>query len=177
MFRYNSNGNLHFAIVKGDEVSLHRALNIVHTKSHEYVAVLFYASWCPFSRIFRPRFSILSSLYPSIPHFAIEESTIRPRFVYHQLSFRFAFCNYILLRVGNNIGWVPAAYFLSMEFMGSLPFFFWTPQCVFVIKAPGPLVLLFLSIVMRLVSHFSLEVIMGFCFGFSIYLYMMNYCS
>ncbi|KAE8056911.1 hypothetical protein FH972_013643 [Carpinus fangiana] len=66
------------AVTEGDEVSLQRALNMVHTKSHEYVAVLFYASWCPFSRIFRPRFSILSSLYPSIPHFAIEESTIRP---------------------------------------------------------------------------------------------------
>lgn len=159
--------------MKGDEVSLQRALNIVHTKSHEYVAVLFYASWCPFSRIFRPRLSILSSLYPSIPHFAIEESTIRPRFVYDQLSFSFAFCNYIL-GVGNNIGWVPAAYFLSMEFMGFLPFFFWTPQCVFAIKAPGPLVLSFLSIVMRLVSLSGLEVIMGFCFGFSIYLCMMN---
>ena len=74
---------LYFAIVKGDEVSLQRALNIVHMNSHEYVAVLFYASWCPFSRTFRPSFSILSSLYPSIPHFAIEESAVRPRFVYH----------------------------------------------------------------------------------------------
>lgn len=74
---------LYFAIVKGDEVSLQRALNIVHMNSHEYVAVLFYASWCPFSRTFRSSFSILSSLYPSIPHFAIEESAVRPRFVYH----------------------------------------------------------------------------------------------
>ncbi|XP_044478435.1 5'-adenylylsulfate reductase-like 4 isoform X2 [Mangifera indica] len=66
------------AVIEGDEVSLQRALNMVHKNSHEFVAVLFYASWCPFSRNFRPSFSILSSLYPSISHFAIEESAIRP---------------------------------------------------------------------------------------------------
>ncbi|XP_021285237.1 5'-adenylylsulfate reductase-like 4 [Herrania umbratica] len=65
-------------LTEGDEVSLQKALNMVHKNSHEYVAVLFYASWCPFSRSFRPSFSILSSLYPSIPHFAIKESTVRP---------------------------------------------------------------------------------------------------
>ncbi|XP_039055695.1 5'-adenylylsulfate reductase-like 4 isoform X2 [Hibiscus syriacus] len=36
---------------EGDEVSLQRALNMVYKNSHEYVAVLFYASWCPFSSI------------------------------------------------------------------------------------------------------------------------------
>ncbi|GMY17294.1 5'-adenylylsulfate reductase-like 4 [Fagus crenata] len=66
------------AVTEGDEVSLQKALNIVHMNSHEYVAVLFYASWCSFSKTFRPSFSIMSSLYPSIPHFAIEESAIRP---------------------------------------------------------------------------------------------------
>ncbi|XP_022773145.1 5'-adenylylsulfate reductase-like 4 [Durio zibethinus] len=65
-------------VAEGDEVSLQKALNMVHKNSHEYVAVLFYASWCPFSRSFRPSFSILSSSYPSIPHFAIEESAVRP---------------------------------------------------------------------------------------------------
>ncbi|XWS23899.1 hypothetical protein CRYUN_Cryun28dG0055100 [Craigia yunnanensis] len=65
-------------VTEGDEVSLHKALNMVHKNSHEYVAVLFYASWCPFSRSFRPSFSILSSSYPSIPHFAIKESAVRP---------------------------------------------------------------------------------------------------
>ncbi|XP_062101515.1 5'-adenylylsulfate reductase-like 4 isoform X2 [Humulus lupulus] len=65
-------------VTEGDEVSLQRALNMVHKNSYDYVAVLFYASWCPFSRTFRRTFSILSSLYPSIPHFAIEESAIRP---------------------------------------------------------------------------------------------------
>ncbi|GAV63577.1 Thioredoxin domain-containing protein [Cephalotus follicularis] len=65
-------------LTEGDEVSLQKALNMVHRKSHEYVALLFYASWCPFSRAFRPSFSILSSMYPSVPHFAIEESSIKP---------------------------------------------------------------------------------------------------
>ncbi|XVE95291.1 hypothetical protein REPUB_Repub02eG0083600 [Reevesia pubescens] len=66
------------AVTEGDEIWLQKALNMVHRNSHEYVAVLFYASWCPFSRSFRPSFSVLSSSYPSIPHFAIEESAVRP---------------------------------------------------------------------------------------------------
>ncbi|KAL3733145.1 hypothetical protein ACJRO7_022639 [Eucalyptus globulus] len=65
-------------VTEGDELSLQRALSMVHKNSEEYVAVLFYASWCPFSRVIRPRFSLLSSLYPSIAHFAIEESAVRP---------------------------------------------------------------------------------------------------
>uniref|UniRef100_A0A7C8ZSF6 Thioredoxin domain-containing protein n=1 Tax=Opuntia streptacantha TaxID=393608 RepID=A0A7C8ZSF6_OPUST len=66
------------AVIEGDEASLQKALHLVHSLNQDYVAVLFYASWCPFSRNFRPSFSVLSSLYPSIPHFAIEESAIRP---------------------------------------------------------------------------------------------------
>ncbi|KAJ7958999.1 5-adenylylsulfate reductase-like protein [Quillaja saponaria] len=66
------------AVTEGNEISLQRAMNMVHRNSDKYVAVLFYASWCPFSRTFGPNFSILSSLYHSIPHFAIEESAIRP---------------------------------------------------------------------------------------------------
>lgn len=65
-------------VIEGDEVSLQRALSMVHGNTRDYVAVLFYASWCPFSGTFRPSLSLLSSLYPSIPHFAIEESVIRP---------------------------------------------------------------------------------------------------
>ncbi|KAF5739740.1 hypothetical protein HS088_TW12G00950 [Tripterygium wilfordii] len=76
------NGGVDFAhfigVTEGDEVSLQKALNMVHKHRHEYIALLFYASWCPFSRTFRPSLSILSSLYPSIPHFAIEESAVRP---------------------------------------------------------------------------------------------------
>ncbi|XP_050236835.1 5'-adenylylsulfate reductase-like 4 [Mercurialis annua] len=67
-----------FGVTEGDEVSLQKALNLVHKNSHTYVAVLFYAAWCPFSRNFRPSFSLLSSFYPSVAHFAIEESSIMP---------------------------------------------------------------------------------------------------
>ncbi|KAL2893806.1 5'-adenylylsulfate reductase-like 4 [Bienertia sinuspersici] len=66
------------AVIEGDEASLQKALHLVYSQNQDYVAVLFYASWCLFSRNFRPSFSTLSSLYPSIPHFAIEESSIRP---------------------------------------------------------------------------------------------------
>ncbi|KAG1342347.1 5'-adenylylsulfate reductase-like 3 [Cocos nucifera] len=65
-------------VVEGDEAILQRALNLVHSKREDHVAVLFYASWCPFSKICRPNFQVLSSLFPSIRHFAFEESVIRP---------------------------------------------------------------------------------------------------
>ncbi|XP_010937429.1 5'-adenylylsulfate reductase-like 3 [Elaeis guineensis] len=65
-------------VVEGDEAILQRALNLVYSKREDYVAVLFYASWCPFSKICRPNFQVLSSLFPTIRHFAFEESVIRP---------------------------------------------------------------------------------------------------
>ncbi|KAJ4839462.1 hypothetical protein Tsubulata_022964 [Turnera subulata] len=65
-------------VTEGDETSLLKVLNMVYKNSRDHVAVLFYASWCPFSRAFRPSFSVLSSSYPTIPHFAIEESSVRP---------------------------------------------------------------------------------------------------
>ncbi|XP_059278472.1 5'-adenylylsulfate reductase-like 4 [Lycium ferocissimum] len=52
---------------------------MIHRNTHNYVALLFYASWCPFSKSFWPNFSIMSSLFPSIPNFAIEE--FKPRLV------------------------------------------------------------------------------------------------
>ncbi|KAI3966980.1 hypothetical protein MKX01_040621 [Papaver californicum] len=65
-------------VIEGNDVSLKKALNLVQKNDHGYVAVLFYASWCPFSRSIRPTFSALSSLYPSIQHLAIEESAVMP---------------------------------------------------------------------------------------------------
>ncbi|CAA2983445.1 5'-adenylylsulfate reductase-like 4 [Olea europaea var. sylvestris] len=65
-------------VIEGNEVALQKALHMVHKNTHDYVALLFYASWCPFSGTFRPSFSVLSSLFPSVPHFAIEESAVRP---------------------------------------------------------------------------------------------------
>ncbi|KAF7064046.1 hypothetical protein CFC21_070474 [Triticum aestivum] len=44
----------------------------------EYTAVLFYASWCPFSHRMRPIFDDLSSMYPHIKHLAVEQSNVMP---------------------------------------------------------------------------------------------------
>lgn len=66
------------SVVEGGEVSLQKALGMLQNDSHAYVAVLFHASWCPFSKALRPSFSALASLYPSIFHLAIEESSVRP---------------------------------------------------------------------------------------------------
>ncbi|KAL6578351.1 5'-adenylylsulfate reductase-like 4 [Orobanche minor] len=65
-------------VIEGDEATLQKALNVIHKNEHDYVALLFYSSWCPFSASFKPSFSVLSSIFPPIPHFAIEESAVRP---------------------------------------------------------------------------------------------------
>ncbi|CAH2035350.1 unnamed protein product [Thlaspi arvense] len=67
-----------FAVTEGDERWLQIALDMIHKNKCDYVALLFYASWCPFSRSFRPSFDVISSLYSSIPHFAIKESSVKP---------------------------------------------------------------------------------------------------
>lgn len=66
-------------IVEGDEAALQWALNLVYKHKKTYVAVLFHASWCPFSKICLQNFNSMASLFPSIRHFAFEESVIRPR--------------------------------------------------------------------------------------------------
>ncbi|CAN7030441.1 5'-adenylylsulfate reductase-like 4 [Brassica rapa] len=69
----------HFVVVtEGDERWLQTALDMIHKNKCDYVALLFYASWCPFSRSFTPSFDLISSLYSSIPHFAIKESSVKP---------------------------------------------------------------------------------------------------
>lgn len=45
-------------------------------------SILFYAAWCPFSSKLRPIFGTLSTMYPQIHHFTVEESSATPRFVY-----------------------------------------------------------------------------------------------
>ncbi|KAI3706146.1 hypothetical protein L1987_76404 [Smallanthus sonchifolius] len=67
-----------FGVIEGDEASLQKALNMVNKNAQSYAVFLFYASWCPFSVTFRPTLSVIASLYPSISHFAIQESVIRP---------------------------------------------------------------------------------------------------
>ncbi|KAJ4895061.1 5'-adenylylsulfate reductase-like 4 [Raphanus sativus] len=70
---------LHFlAVTEGDERWLQTALDMIHENKCNYVALLFYASWCPFSTSFRPTFHVISSLYSSIPHFAIKDSSVKP---------------------------------------------------------------------------------------------------
>ncbi|KAF8660948.1 hypothetical protein HU200_057327 [Digitaria exilis] len=44
----------------------------------EYTAVLFYASWCPFSQQMRPMFDDLSSMFPRVKHLAVEQSNVMP---------------------------------------------------------------------------------------------------
>ncbi|KAL3514151.1 hypothetical protein ACH5RR_026868 [Cinchona calisaya] len=65
-------------VIEGDEASLQRALSMIHGNIYDYVVLIFYASWCPFSGSLRPTLSILASLFPSLPHYAIEESAVRP---------------------------------------------------------------------------------------------------
>ncbi|KAL4351211.1 hypothetical protein GQ457_06G017290 [Hibiscus cannabinus] len=43
-----------------------------------YTSVLFYASWCPFSRSLYPKFDTLSSMFPQVEHLAVEQSSASP---------------------------------------------------------------------------------------------------
>ncbi|KAI5554760.1 hypothetical protein BDE02_19G036900 [Populus trichocarpa] len=43
-----------------------------------YTSVLFYASWCPFSRSMLLKFDMLSSMFPQIKHLALEQSSAHP---------------------------------------------------------------------------------------------------
>ncbi|KAJ4873699.1 5'-adenylylsulfate reductase-like 5 [Raphanus sativus] len=61
--------------VDGD--SLDRLMALNHD-GNAYVSVLFYASWCPFSRALRPKFDMLSSMFPQIQHLAVEHSQALP---------------------------------------------------------------------------------------------------
>lgn len=40
-----------------------------------YIAILFYASWCPFSMDVQPKFAALSSMYPQIHHVMVKHSS------------------------------------------------------------------------------------------------------
>ncbi|VVB15026.1 unnamed protein product [Arabis nemorensis] len=55
---------------------LDRLMNANH--GNAYTSILFYASWCPFSRAVRPKFEILSSLFPQIKHLILEQSQALP---------------------------------------------------------------------------------------------------
>ncbi|KAG7615342.1 5'-adenylylsulfate reductase-like 6 [Arabidopsis thaliana] len=64
-------------VTEGDDRWLQMASDMIDENKCDYVALLFYASWCPFSRLVRPSFDLMSLLYSSVPHFAIEESSVK----------------------------------------------------------------------------------------------------
>lgn len=68
-------------LIEGDEATLARAINLLHMNKDDYIAILFYASWCPFSQECKPNFEALAHLFPTIRHFAFEESAIRPSII------------------------------------------------------------------------------------------------
>ncbi|TVT97234.1 hypothetical protein EJB05_57542 [Eragrostis curvula] len=69
-------------ISQGDDGALQKAVTLVLQNKGDFVAILFYASWCPFSKIFRTDFQKLSSFFPTIAHFSFEETRIKPRCVF-----------------------------------------------------------------------------------------------
>ncbi|KAI7745022.1 hypothetical protein M8C21_006676 [Ambrosia artemisiifolia] len=48
------------------------------SKTNTYTAILFYASWCPFSKIVQPKFDALALMYPQIKHVKVEQSSALP---------------------------------------------------------------------------------------------------
>ncbi|CAI0433121.1 unnamed protein product [Linum tenue] len=92
MLLYNLQSQCHPSIssnpplqVDGD--FLERALKSEWTNG--YTSVLFYASWCPFSRGMLSKFEMLAAMFPEIQHLAVEESSVLPsvfsRFGIHSL--------------------------------------------------------------------------------------------
>ncbi|KAL5708582.1 5-adenylylsulfate reductase-like [Ranunculus cassubicifolius] len=43
-----------------------------------YTAILFHASWCPFSKRLRSTFDVLSAMFPQVRHLAVEQSAALP---------------------------------------------------------------------------------------------------
>ncbi|PWA90951.1 APR-like 5 [Artemisia annua] len=62
--------------IEMDGESLDRFLSSYQMNT--YTAILFYASWCPFSRKVQLRFDALASMYPQIKHVKVEESSAFP---------------------------------------------------------------------------------------------------
>ncbi|KAL6606905.1 hypothetical protein ACP70R_042558 [Stipagrostis hirtigluma subsp. patula] len=67
-----------FGAIEGNEVTFAWAIDFLHRYKGTYIAVLLYASWCPFSQQCRPRFEELGYLFPTILHLAFEESKMDP---------------------------------------------------------------------------------------------------
>lgn len=65
-----------FLLMQVDGDLLDRRMNANH--GNAYTSILFYASRCPFSRAVRPKFDILSSMFPQIKHLIVEQSQALP---------------------------------------------------------------------------------------------------
>ncbi|KAJ4978242.1 hypothetical protein NE237_009022 [Protea cynaroides] len=65
-----------FSYIEVDGESLDKALS--SSQKNLVTAVLFYASWCPFSHGVLPTFDALSSMFPQIRHLAVEQSSAMP---------------------------------------------------------------------------------------------------
>ncbi|CAN6895490.1 unnamed protein product [Brassica oleracea] len=64
--------------IQVDGETLDRLIMSLNYDANGYMSVLFYASWCPFSRAVRPKFDMLSSMFPQIQHLAVEHSQALP---------------------------------------------------------------------------------------------------
>ncbi|KAK9062464.1 hypothetical protein SSX86_019650 [Deinandra increscens subsp. villosa] len=62
--------------IEMDGESLDRLLSSVN--SNAYTAILFYASWCSFSKKMQTKFNALASTYPQIKHIKVEQSSALP---------------------------------------------------------------------------------------------------
>ncbi|KAK9169375.1 hypothetical protein Syun_001515 [Stephania yunnanensis] len=64
------------SVLEVDGASLDRVLS--SNNGTAYAAILFYASWCPFSQGARSTFDVLNSKFPKILHLAVEQSSAFP---------------------------------------------------------------------------------------------------
>ncbi|ESW23845.1 hypothetical protein PHAVU_004G080800 [Phaseolus vulgaris] len=80
-FRYNLQSQCPISIptnppLQVDGNILDRVLS--SRKSIEYISILFYASWCPFSQKMLPQFELVSSMFPQVEHLILEQSSALP---------------------------------------------------------------------------------------------------
>ncbi|CAN8300442.1 unnamed protein product [Cochlearia groenlandica] len=81
VFRCEIEGKCHLSMypkppIKVDGDLLDRLIDANH--GNAYTSILFYASRCPFSRAFRPKFDALCSMFPHIGHLIVEQSRALP---------------------------------------------------------------------------------------------------
>jgi thiol-disulfide isomerase/thioredoxin len=68
--------------------------SLASKRRNEYSSVLFYASWCPFSRSVLPTYETLNSMFPQIEHVMVEKSSAMPRYDATNLT---CFFSYVII--------------------------------------------------------------------------------